>query len=381
MITAATLKARTAKDLASMAKRKRVPGWHSMRKDELIKALLKRARAEGRRAEGRNGKAETRKTACTVSRAKPATAATSSQAKSARRKAQVEQRLREIRERLAESKDLALKADQENGQAKDRLIVMVRDPYWLHAYWELSRRSIQRAQAALGHDWHVSRPVLRVFEVVRDGTTNAGKRHIRDIEVHGGVNNWYIDVQAPPRSFQLEIGYRAGERFLSLARSNRVTTPQAGACDAFDRNWAEVAKDFDRIFAMSGGYADPDANMELKEVFEEQLHRPMGNPMETRFGSGAVASPEEVKAQLPFEIDTELIVHGQTAPNAHVTLRGEPVHLRSDGSFAIRFSLPDRRHVLPVVASSPDGGQQRTIVLAVDRNTKVMEPVIREPGE
>ena len=22
---------------------------------------------------------------------------------------------------------------------KDRIIIMVRDPYWLHAYWELSR--------------------------------------------------------------------------------------------------------------------------------------------------------------------------------------------------------------------------------------------------
>jgi hypothetical protein len=57
------------------------------------------------------------------------------------------------------------------------------------------------------------------------------------------------------------------------------------------------------------------------------------------------------------------------------------VHLRPDGSFAVRFNLPDRRHVLPVVASSGDGGEQRTIVLAVDRNTKVMEPVMREPGE
>ena len=27
---------------------------------------------------------------------------------------------------------------------------MVRDPYWLHAYWELSRSTLARAQAALG---------------------------------------------------------------------------------------------------------------------------------------------------------------------------------------------------------------------------------------
>jgi hypothetical protein len=36
--------------------------------------------------------------------------------------------------------------------------------------------------------------------------------------------------------------------------------------------------------------------------------------------------------------------------------------------------------VIPVIASSPDGVEQRTIILAVERNTKVLEPVIRDPG-
>ena len=42
--------------------------------------------------------------------------------------------------------------------------------------------------------------------------------------------------------------------------------------------------------------------------------------------------------------------------------------------------LPDRRQVIPVIASSPDGVEQRTIILAVERNTKVLERVIRDPG-
>ena len=36
MITAAKLRIRTVKDLAAMAKKKSVLGWHSMRKDELV---------------------------------------------------------------------------------------------------------------------------------------------------------------------------------------------------------------------------------------------------------------------------------------------------------------------------------------------------------
>jgi len=61
-----------------------------------------------------------------------------------------------------------------------------------------------------------------------------------------------------------------------------------------------------------------------------------------------------------------------------VTLGGEPVALRPDGTFTVRLSMPDKRQVLPVVASSSDGVEQHTVVLAIERNTKVMEPLIRE---
>ena len=43
-------------------------------------------------------------------------------------------------------------------------------------------------------------------------------------------------------------------------------------------------------------------------------------------------------------------------------------------------SIDDRRQVIPVIASSPDGVEQRTIILAVERNTKVLGPVVRDAG-
>ena len=42
----------------------------------------------------------------------------------------------------------------------------------------------------------------------------------------------------------------------------------------------------------------------------------------------------------------------------------------NDGTFTMRFSLPDGRQIIPAVASSPDGIEERTIVLAVERNTE-----------
>jgi hypothetical protein len=417
---AVDLKTRTVKELAEMARKKKVLGWHEMRKDDLVRALLRKARqAAKRRAETANG------TTKAVSSSSIATT-TNGHAKNGSnghakngsnghakngvngnggphfkngshlkngsairsngtvehgpkpRTPQAEQRLQEIKSRLAEAKDLAIRTVSDGrGSTKDRLVVMVRDPYWLHAYWELGRRSVQRAEAAMGQHWHAARPVLRLHELSRNGTTSASRQAVRDIEIHGGVNNWYIDVQNPPKSYQLEIGYLApGNRFYCLARSNVVSTPAPGSADTFDRNWAEVAKDCDRVYAMTAGAVEQDSSGDLKDVLEEHLHRPMGESILTQFGSGGGS-----KQDFRFQIDTELIVHGKTQPDARVTLRGEPVRLRPDGSFAVRFTLPDRRHVLPVVANSGDGAEQRTIVLAIDRNTKVMEPVLRDPGE
>src|SRR5206468_2888328 len=160
---------------------------------------------------------------------------------------------------------------------KDQIVTVARDPYWLHTYWELSRSTLARAQAALGQDWHTARPILRVLDVTSEDTTSASERHVRDIEVHGGVNNWYIDVASPPRSFRVDIGYLARRgKFFVLARSNVVSTPKAGVSDVLDENWASVQEQFQKIYSQSGGNGNGSAGTnDLRDLFEERLRRPM----------------------------------------------------------------------------------------------------------
>ena len=362
MITVANLKSRTVKDLAALAKRKGVPGWHSMRKEELIKALVKRSKQDVTKTAKRcdtNGHASP-----------PAPKARSSR---------TQNRLNQIKAKMALSRDLAYTTNgNSNGQAKERLVLMVRGPFWLHAYWELTRQSVERARAALGQYWHAARPVLRLFEVNRDGTTSAMRKIVRDIEIHGGVNDWYVDVQDPPKSYQMDIGYAATEgKFVTLARSNVVSTPPLGSATSADGNWAEVARDCDRIYALSGGYDRDGDSSELKDLFEERLRRPMGSSTASRFGlaPGRFGHPNR---EFPFEVDAELVVFGAAEPGTRVAIKGEPVRMQADGTFVVRFNLPDRRQVLPIVASSSDGVEQRTVVLAVERNTKIMEPMTRD---
>ena len=52
-MTPAALKSYSHKDLAQMAKRGGVRGWHSMRKDQLVKALLSAASAKPVAAAGK----------------------------------------------------------------------------------------------------------------------------------------------------------------------------------------------------------------------------------------------------------------------------------------------------------------------------------------
>jgi hypothetical protein len=312
-----------------------------MRKEELVRALVKHAQA-GRKDSSAGSRTDG-----------PATARGKLQSPA-------QQRLIQLRAQREADKNLSL---ADSGPARrmkrDRLVVMVRGPYWLHAYWELAARSVKRAQSAMGPDWHTTRPVLRVFRESSEGTAILD----RDIHIHGGVNHWYVNVDDPPSQFRMEIGYLASEgRFFCLARSNTVTTPPAGTSDSVDRNWAEVDEHADRIYAMSGGYSPQGTSLELQELLEERLQRPMGTPMTTRYGGGAARA---AAADLQLAVDAELLVYGVSDPH---------------GSFAVRMALPDRRQVVPIVASSADGVEQRTIILAVERNTKTLGVVVRDPS-
>lgn len=366
MIKANSLKSYTAKDLAQMAKREGVVGWHSMRKDQLIQALTELESKNSRNGSSRNGKthaSKAKKTPANGKQEKPTSVKKTSR------------RLIVAHQIVGERKDIS--SISPNGDT-DRIVLMVRDAYWLQTYWEIGNRAVIRAKAAMAEHWHTARPVIRVLKMGSSTSTTAAEAVDRDIVIHGGVNNWFIDVTDPPSTYRVEIGYLADSgKFFSVARSNSVTTPHSNSRDMADKNWAEMASNCDKILAQSGAYEEEGNDGELQRLFEERLRRPMGSPMITKYGVGAEAALQP-QDDFSFEVDTEMIVYGSTQPDAHVMLGGEPVKIRPDGTFTIRLSMQDGRKVMPVVSCSGDGTRQQTIILAVERNTKTMEPVSRE---
>ncbi len=261
---------------------------------------------------------------------------------------------------------------------KDRIGLFVRDPYWMQASWDITRGAVDRARAAMAEQWHSAKPVLRLLRLDDGGTSNASETVERDIEIHGGIRNFYIPWTGEATSFRVLVGYlSSGGRFHAIAKSNIVKTPAAGTSEAIDEHWGDVGAESERIFALSGGYDAERETGELKEMLEERLHRSLGAPALAKLGAGA-DGPFRRRGDFHFDMDIELVVYGSTVSDGYLTLNGEPVTLRPDGTFAVRLPFPDRRQVLPAVACTRDGSQQRTIVVAVERNTKIMEPLEQE---
>lgn len=391
-MTSASLKEKPVRDLARLAKQHGVAGWHAMRKDQLIRALVRKARSRppvvaASRSTSmamRAGSRDDRATASTVSVGLQSTAAAGGLPRPAAQPQDpaVALRLQQARERLLKAKNLA--TPPEGGRSprpvRDRMVLMVRGPHWLHVFWELTARSIARAQAALGQEWHGARPTLRLIELESGLNASPSERVVREIAVHGGVKNWFIDIREPHR-YRCEIGYLAvSGRFHALVRSNAVTMPNSPQGDTLDAHWGEIVDDCERIYAMSGGFSTEHSSEELQELFEERLRRPMGPPAARSSGADDEDGEDGVPS-FELEVEAEMVVYGVTQPGAYLTLQGEPVKVHPDGTFRVRVEMPNRRQVLPIVASTADGASRQTVVMAVERNTKSMGPAGREPQE
>jgi hypothetical protein len=104
----------------------------------------------------------------------------------------------------------------------------------------------------------------------------------------------------------------------------------------------------------------------------------MGPPAAARRTASENDTDEARQDDFQLEIDAEMVVYGVTQPGSYITLQGEPVKVQPDGSFRVRVDLPNKRQVLPLIASTAEGIERQTVVIAVERNTKSMEPLGRE---
>ncbi len=257
------------------------------------------------------------------------------------------------------------------GYGQDKVVLQVRDPWWLHSYWEISGGTRERLQRELGDSFHSAKVVLRVYDVSHIVFDGKNAHRYFDIEVGFGATSWYIDNVGPARSWCVEVGLRlASGEFIAISRSNIVYTPLEGPSWITDEEWMIPDEMFARLYGMGFGFG---RSSPVGKAWQERMRRALFSGVLASPGMASMSSPAKSipkPRQFWMAVNTELIVYGATEPDASVTVQGRPIKLRADGTFTLRFALPDGKQVIPVEATSADKLEERTITPVVTKETK-----------
>jgi hypothetical protein len=114
----------------------------------------------------------------------------------------------------------------------------------------------------------------------------------------------------------------------------------------------------------------------MRERWEELTKLPTSGIL-----GGASSSSLQGKDSQPFgkqekfknfwlKADTEIIVYGATEPDAVLTVQGKNVALAPDGSFTLRFYLPDGKQNYPIEAVSSCKTMSKRIVFNIEKETR-----------
>lgn len=330
--------------------------------------------------------------------------------------------------------------------------LMVKDPFWLYAYWEIAPDSLESLKNKLSkEDAEMAKIVLRIYDVTLIDFNGSNANKYFDIDVNSRENNWYINIWLDNVSYVGEIGLRTeAGKFIPLARSNYVHAPRISHSPRSEQIWMKVTDEtYDVPFVkpapktaqtntISNSSPASKKNRKIINVSEEdvknyysRLSSPLREIISARINklytgasrkysfiiegdteeerqkifssffpkeyftkrlplagssrelvvlekdlqekiSGGASEFVQEKARprkFFFELDTELIVYGRTEPDAEVKLGEQKINLRPDGTFSLRFALPDGKLPLEFTAVSADKVETRKINTYVERNT------------
>jgi len=257
-----------------------------------------------------------------------------------------------------------------------KIMLLPRDPLWMYAYWEVSPQTFQILSQKIGEQkYNSSRWVLRVYDVTDIKFNGTNQHKYFDISITYSAENWYINAGEVNRSWCVDLGLITPDgQFYTVVRSNVVNMPRKGVSPLTDEQWAILQQEFERLLRLSGvdkiGKSSFDVAKLMRERWEEIVSITLpGSPM----GASSwrkINIAEEAAKGFWLKADTELIVYGATESSAKLTVQGKDVKLNSDGSFSLRFYLPDGKHEYPIEATSADGTMKRQITFLVERKAK-----------
>jgi hypothetical protein len=262
-----------------------------------------------------------------------------------------------------------------------KAVMLPRDPIWIYVYWEISQNVLEQLKSKYARDFNPSNLTIRVYDVTDIDFDGSNANKFFDISINPHAVSWYINVGEFNRSWCVDVGYvlNNGE-FVAVARTNSMTMPRHGVSNVTDEQWALLQLEFEKLLKISGaghiGQSSYDLVKLMRERWEELTKLPTSGVL-----GGASSSFKRDESPLAkygvskektfwLKADTEIIVYGATEPDATLTVQGKNVPLSADGSFTLRFYLPDGQQSYPIEAISSDGTMKKQITFNVQKETK-----------
>jgi hypothetical protein len=157
---------------------------------------------------------------------------------------------------------------------QNRIRLLVRDPEWIFAYWDVKPQSLEELAKSLGERaLALSRLTLRVVDPVSGGSS--------DILLPPGARWWYVRTDAARRTYRAELGITlpSGE-FRRLAESNTVVTPRVGPSHERARRRMSYrdASELAPAAAAAAGRADREAGLAAEPWAAESIDGAAGSP-------------------------------------------------------------------------------------------------------
>jgi hypothetical protein len=271
-----------------------------------------------------------------------------------------------------------------------KICLMVRDPEWVYAYWEVNDGD--RSRLGIPRTGHNKRLIVRLYKVSGRAWPSEGAHYFFDVEVSPYSANWYIRLPETGQDWIAELAaLDENGNYIPICASNLATSPNGYISEDVDSEWMTVEETYLRLYGMAGGKMGKDGRVTGaagtaggSEGLARQISRQLQAGLRTgdfSLSSAALQGSSEGFAERGgnstpkrkdfwLNVHTELVLYGATDPDATVTVAGQPVQLRPDGTFTLRFALPDGEQILRVHATNRDGDMERTITPVVTRKTR-----------
>ncbi len=231
-----------------------------------------------------------------------------------------------------------------------KIVLLVRDPHWLFAYWDIADKKMEELQDNVNIEDSIW--ILRVHKI--------DEKKYFDISLVPDATNWYINVPEGGKEYQVEIGIKDEKgNFISIATSNSVATPPDTISDIIDEEWMIVEKTFNKIYQLAGG--------DKLGVSSEYLITELRNRLEKLLSSESISSSfslpynkKKGKDNFYLVVKTDLVIYGETEPDAELYFNNNKIKLNKDGTFSFRMMLPEGENKIEIKSISKNKKQQRT---------------------